>query len=42
MSGWSKLRIKDLGRVVTGKTPPTEAKEFFDGDELFVSRRIQK
>lgn len=37
MSGWSKLRIKDLGRVVTGKTPPTEAKEFFDGDELFVS-----
>ena len=37
MSGWSSLKIKDLGRVVTGKTPPTEAKELFDGNELFVS-----
>ena len=37
MSAWSSLKIKDLGRVVTGKTPPTEVKEFFEGDELFVS-----
>jgi type I restriction enzyme S subunit len=37
MSGWNTLRIKDLGRVVTGKTPPTEIKEFFEGEELFVS-----
>lgn len=37
MSGWPVVRIKDLGRVVTGKTPPTEAREYFDGDELFIS-----
>ena len=37
MSGWPLTKIKDLGRVVTGKTPPTDSKEYFDGDELFVS-----
>lgn len=37
METWDKLKIKDLGRVVTGKTPPTDNAEYFDGDELFVS-----
>lgn len=37
MKAWQPLQIKDLGRVVTGKTPPTESAEYFDGDELFVS-----
>lgn len=37
MRAWQPLQIKDLGRVVTGKTPPTENAEYFDGDELFVS-----
>jgi type I restriction enzyme, S subunit len=39
MNIWLSLKIKDLGRVVTGKTPPTESKEMFDGSELFVSPR---
>lgn len=37
MSDWQPLKIGDLGRVVTGKTPPTESTEYYDGDELFVS-----
>lgn len=37
MNDWPVVRIKDLGRVVTGKTPPTEAREYFDGDDLFIS-----
>ena len=37
MSDWTVTKIKDIGRVVTGKTPPTESKEYFDGDEFFVS-----
>jgi len=30
-------RISQLGRVVTGKTPPTSRQEFFGGDYLFVT-----
>ncbi|MBI3524332.1 MAG: restriction endonuclease subunit S [Betaproteobacteria bacterium] len=30
-------QIKSLGRVVTGKTPPTNNSEYFGGDDLFVS-----
>lgn len=37
MSIWQKKAIKLLGRVVTGKTPPKEIAEYWDGDELFVS-----
>jgi len=37
MSAWQPLKIGDLGRVVTGKTPPTENAEYYDGNELFVS-----
>lgn len=30
-------RISQLGRVVTGKTPPTSRQEFFGGDYMFVT-----
>jgi type I restriction enzyme S subunit len=38
MSNWETKPIKMLGRVVTGKTPPKENSEYFEGGEcLFVS-----
>ena len=30
MNEWESCRIKDFGKVVTGKTPPTSDKEFFE------------
>ncbi len=37
MTDWEMKQIKNLGRIVTGKTPPTNNLEYFGGDELFVS-----
>ena len=37
MGEWDTKTIGDLGRVVTGKTPPTENLEYFEGDHPFVS-----
>lgn len=37
MTKWPNKRIKELGRVVTGKTPPKNEPHYFDGEELFVS-----
>ncbi|GAA4446209.1 restriction endonuclease subunit S [Novipirellula rosea] len=34
---WEEKAIGDLGRVVTGKTPPKAESQYWDGDELFVS-----
>jgi len=34
---WAKMKIRDTGRIVTGKTPPTGNRDFFDGDYLFVT-----
>jgi len=34
--GWEVKRLKDVGRVVTGKTPPTSNLENFDGEVLFI------
>lgn len=34
---FSLKRISDLGRVVTGKTPPTSRQECFGGEYLFVT-----
>lgn len=34
---WQKVKLGDLGRVVTGATPPTKHSEYFDGDYLFVT-----
>ena len=33
----SRMKIGDLGRVVTGKTPPTKQREFFDGEYPFIT-----
>ncbi len=37
MSEWRLTTIKEMGRVVTGKTPPKSSPEYFDGEHLFVS-----
>lgn len=34
--GWEKGKLKDLGEVVTGKTPSTSKKENYDGDIPFI------
>jgi type I restriction enzyme, S subunit len=34
---WVSARLGDLGRVVTGKTPPTRAPEYFGGEIPFVT-----
>jgi type I restriction enzyme S subunit len=34
---WKELTIGDLGKVVTGKTPPTSNSEYFGGDIPFVT-----
>jgi len=37
VSGWQTYRIADLGRVVTGKTPPSSQPELFDGAIPFLT-----
>jgi hypothetical protein len=37
MTKWASKRIKELGPVITGKTPPKNEPHYFDGEELFVS-----
>jgi len=37
MATFQKVKIKDIGRVITGKTPPTTKREFFDGDFPFIT-----
>ncbi|ALM76052.1 restriction endonuclease subunit S [Thermococcus barophilus] len=34
---WIETQIKDIGRVVTGKTPPTKKKEFWKNDYPFIT-----
>lgn len=34
--GWPICRLKDFGKVITGKTPPTEIEEYYGGDIMFV------
>jgi len=34
---WETIRIGDLGRVVTGKTPPTKERQFYGGDYPFIT-----
>src|SRR5207248_6914490 len=33
----TNVRIGDLGTVVTGKTPPTTHREFYDGEYPFIT-----
>jgi type I restriction enzyme S subunit len=37
LSGWRRLTLNDLGRIVTGKTPSTKVAEYFSGDIPFVT-----
>lgn len=37
MSAWELTAIKEMGRIVTGKTPPKSNPAYFDGEHLFVS-----
>lgn len=34
---WRQVKIGDLGRVVTGKTPPTKQRQYYDGEYPFVT-----
>lgn len=34
---WEEVEIRDFGRVVTGKTPPTKEKKYFNGNYCFIS-----
>jgi type I restriction enzyme S subunit len=37
LSGWRKYRIGDLGRIVTGRTPPTREPDHFGETYLFIT-----
>jgi len=34
---WRKVRLGETGRIVTGKTPPTAEKDYFDGELPFIT-----
>jgi type I restriction enzyme, S subunit len=34
---WSEIRIGDLGRVITGRTPPGNDPSYYDGEVLFLT-----
>jgi len=37
MSDWRDKQVKDLGEIVTGRTPSTACKDFYDGDYNLIS-----
>ena len=37
MSGWREKQVKDLGEIITGRTPRTARKDFYDGDYNLIS-----
>ena len=37
MSEWKKVKLGDLGRIVTGKTPPTKDKDNYGGEIPFIT-----
>lgn len=34
---WTTVQIGDLGRIVTGKTPPTKQRQYYDGEYPFIT-----
>lgn len=34
---WTTVKIGDLGRIVTGKTPPTKQRQYYDGEYPFIT-----
>ncbi|GJL83260.1 MAG: hypothetical protein DHS20C01_28940 [marine bacterium B5-7] len=37
MSDWRDRQVKDLGEIVTGRTPSTKRKDFYDGEYNLIS-----
>lgn len=37
LNNWQKVKLGDLGKVITGKTPPTAQKDYFAGDFPFIT-----
>ena len=37
MNPWEEIKVGDLGRIVTGKTPKTAEKDNYDGEIMFVT-----
>ena len=37
MSGWRDRQVRDLGEIITGRTPSTKRKEFYGGDYNLIS-----
>lgn len=37
MNPWEEIKVGDLGRIVTGKTPKTAEKDNYDGNIMFVT-----
>jgi type I restriction enzyme S subunit len=35
--GWEKVTIGQIGRIITGKTPPTAHQEYYDGPYPFIT-----
>lgn len=49
MKEWQELKVEDLGRVITGKTPSTKSSDFYGGKipfvcipDLGVEKRVRK
>lgn len=34
---WKTIKIKDFGKVVTGKTPPTKQRQYLNGEYPFIT-----
>ena len=37
MSGWQDRQVKELGEIITGRTPSTKRKDFYGGDYNLIS-----
>ena len=37
MSKWKMVKLGDVGEIVTGNTPPTKNKEFYNSDDSWIS-----
>jgi len=35
--GWKKVKLKEIGKIVTGKTPPTKNKEYYGNKYPFIT-----
>ncbi len=35
--GWRKVRLRDVGNIITGKTPPTKIHEYYGSEHPFIT-----